>query len=190
MKNKIKYEIMIDSFEQDYVSLMGSNISEDIAQSMIDKYENKDNDLKDNYEKLENVNQNNDDDILNKYDTCECVNIIDKLNKYLKYLQVEQRDSMVEQAKILHEYYKMYTEIQIFINEMSDARYGNIVCGKCLKIYNLEYECEHMSVYDNDYGENDIDNVIEIYDQYCNECNGEPLCSHCWYASSPSGILS
>ena len=187
MINKINYDTIMNSFMEDYAGLEDSNITDDIAQSMMDKYVNKDNDLKGKYEKLENVHQKyNYDDILNKYDTCEC--IIDKLNEDFKHL-VEMSMAIKEQAKILHEYEKMYTEIQLFINDMNDPRYGNICCSNCLKIYELDYECDHMSDNDSDYGDNDIDIMIERYEQYCNECIGEPLCSHCWYASLPPEVL-
>ena len=57
-----------------------------------------------------------------------------------------------------------------------------IICDDCLKCYEPDFECEHMSNNDSDYGDSDyIDDTISYYDEYCSSCNTQPLCSNCWY---------
>ena len=59
--------------------------------------------------------------------------------------------------------------------------FGIIICDDCLKSYDPDFECEHMSNHESDYGDSDIDDTIAYYDDYCSNCNDQPLCSHCWY---------
>ena len=68
-------------------------------------------------------------------------------------------------------------------NYLSDKLFfGIIICDDCLKCYEPDFECEHMSNHDSDYGDSDyIDDTISYYDDYCSNCNTQPLCSNCWY---------
>ena len=65
---------------------------------------------------------------------------------------------------------------------LSDKFYFDIIiCDDCLKSYDPDVECEHMSNHESDYGDSDIDDTIAYYDDYCSSCNEQPLCSNCWY---------
>ena len=122
------------------------------------------------------------------------INVIEKMNEELSDSQAEN-DTLKKTICILkyqlsknkkNKKYKIkYDEMSKFANEhlIEDSRYI-IVCDKCLKIYDCEYECEYMSNHEADYGQNDIDEMIEKYDKYQNtkySIDKEPICSHCWY---------
>jgi hypothetical protein len=78
---------------------------------------------------------------------------------------------------------ELYFRICDYLNDK--LYFGIIICGDCLKSYEPDFECEHMSNNDSDYGDSDdIDDTIAYYDDYCSNCsncNTQPLCGYCWY---------
>jgi len=76
---------------------------------------------------------------------------------------------------------ELYFRICDYLN--SHLKYTIIVCDDCLNSYLEDFEDEafqNLLEYKN-LSESDEMLTLNNYNDYCSNCNTQPLCSHCWY---------
>jgi len=150
-----------------------------------DEFNNEYNKLKTKYEELSIIKPQN--MIVNRYTNLpDFAIVINLLEDELNEIKNENNKLQVDIIKnneiydLSIAFNELYFRISDYLNEK--LYFGIIICDECLNMYEPDFECEHMSNNNSDYGDSDdIDDTISYYDDYCSSCNEQPLCSHCWY---------